>query len=239
MPGIDFASVHIYTTDDLLPVATELAAEYSPDVVNKPLLLAEFGFATGTEGVDSLDQTGIHLHNGLWAALFAGHAVTGMYWWWDTYIEPLGLWHHFGALSNFLNTLDPADFEPGVANITAPVLRSPAAEGLLLKNENHILLWVRSNQYTGAAVTEAYDAAVRDALRNKQKLETFEYTPTMISDHSVTIDGVGDGEYEVHWYDPQSGTWGNIANAVVAGGTLSVPLPTFTQDIAAEIRRVP
>jgi hypothetical protein len=238
-PGIDFVSVHIYTTEDLLPVATELAEEYAPAVVNKPLLLAEYGFATGTEGVDSLDQMGIHLHNGLWAAVFAGHAGTSMYWWWDTYIEPLGLWSHFGALATFIGRLDLADFEPGIATVVAPELKSPGAEGLLLTSNDHILLWVRSNQYTGAAVTEAYDAAVRDALRNKQKLETFMYTPTAIMSHSVKIDGVRDGKYEVHWYDPQTGTWGSFESAEATGGTLSIPLPTFTQDIAAEIRPLP
>jgi hypothetical protein len=42
-------------------------------------------------------------------------------------------------------------------------------EGLFLKSENRLLLWVRSTQYTATAANDAYNDAVRNALRNKQK----------------------------------------------------------------------
>jgi hypothetical protein len=239
LPSIDFVSVHIYTTEDPLFVATELEEEYAPAVPDKPLLLAEYGFATGTEGVDSFDQTGIHFHNGLWAALFSGHAGTGMYWWWDTYIEPLNLWQHYAGLTNFLATVDPAEFTPGKAKIMAEEGKSPGAEGLLLEAADKRLLWVRSKQYTAAAANEAYDMAIRAAIRSKQKLESYTYTPTPVQGHSVEFIDIDDGAYEVHWYDPQSGTWGDVVRVQAENGTILLPLPAFSQDIAAEIRPVP
>jgi hypothetical protein len=216
-----------------------LSQEYAPVVKDKPLLLAEYGFATGAEDIDSVDQTGIHLHNGLWATLFSGHAGSGMYWWWDTYIEPLDLWDHYEALSNFLESIDPAELMPGIATIQTSEGKTVGAEGLILKGENHLLLWVRSNQYTATAANDAYNDAVRNALRNKQKLDTFVYTPTPVSGHTVEFADVEGVEFEVRWYDPQTGRWGKVKRVEAVEGTLRIPLPTFRRDIAAEIKPAP
>ena len=172
LPGIDFVSVHIYSTDDPLQFASELTAEYVPAVPDKPLLLAEFGYATGEETVDSTEKTGIHLHNGLWATIFSGHAGSGMYWWWDTYVEPLNLWPHYNALTHFLASLDPAQFTPATVNVQGDGEPSQAM-GLLLENDELRLLWVRSDAYTAESVDEAYNAAVRNALRNRETLTEF------------------------------------------------------------------
>ena len=235
MPGISFASVHIYTTNDPLAIAAELSADYAPAVPNKPLLLAEFGFATGEEGVDSNDKTGIHLHNGLWATLYSGQAGSGMYWWWDTYIEPLNLWHHFASLSTFMQALDPAQFKPSVATVTSDNGKGSGAEGLLLKGASQSLLWVRSNQYTAAALDEAYHQAIRQALRNRQTLTDFVYEPTPLSNLRVQIEDVPAGTYAIHWFDPQSGMWGKSTEVEATDGSLTLSLPTFSQDIAAKI----
>jgi hypothetical protein len=235
-PAIDFVSVHIYTTQDLLGVAAQMTENYTPVVGEKPLLLAEFGFATGSEGTDSWDQEGIHLHNGLWATLFSGHAGTGMYWWWDTYIEPLGLWRHFGALSHFLENVDPAILVSSEAVLLAGDGGVPNAQGLLLKGTEQQLLWVRNNAYTAEALTAAHEAALRDALRAKQKLDSFIYTPAPVLGHRVELAGRDERQHEVQWYDPQAGEWGSVERVTAVDGVLSIPLPSFSRDIAAKIR---
>lgn len=234
-PGIDFVSVHLYTTDDLLPIASELTQYYAPEVPEKPLWLAEFGFATGEETVESNDKTGIHLHNGLWATTFSGHVGTGMYWWWDTYIEPLDLWHHFGALTRFVEGQDLAMFSPAQLNITTENDQSPTAGGLLLEGQDAYLMWIRNEAYTAEAVEEAYLAAVREALRSKQIMGDFVYSPPPVIGHSALINGVEVGSYQVQWFDPQSGTWGEVAEVEAGEGTLTLPLPAFDKDIAAKI----
>lgn len=242
MQGIDFVSVHLYTTNDPLHVASELSAEFAPavsDMPDKPLLLAEFGFATGEETVDSFDKTGIHLHNGLWATLFSGQAGSGMYWWWNTYIEPLDLWYHFGALSTFMASLDPAQFTPQVATVLAETPKGSGAEGLLLVSAARTLLWVRSNQYTAASVDEVYNQAVRNAIRNKETLTEFVYAPTPLTALSVQLDNMPAGTYAIHWFDPQSGTWGESTEVEATDGSLSISVPTFSHDIAARIEPLP
>ena len=55
----------------------------------------------------SADKSGISLHSVLWSGLFSGGAGSGMLWWWDNYIEPNHLYHHFAALTGFMRGVDP------------------------------------------------------------------------------------------------------------------------------------
>ena len=236
-PGIDFVSVHRYTTHDLLQIASELTEDYTSEVSAKPLWLAEFGFATGEETVDSNDKTGSHLHNGLWATTFSGHVGTGMYWWWDTYIEPLDLWHRFAALTHFLAGLDVAAFSPAPLNIATENDPAPTAEGLLLAGQDFYLMWIRNEAYTAAAGDEAYLTAIREALRSKQIMGEFVYSPPLVIGHSAVINGVEAGSYQIEWFDPQNGTWGDVTEVEAGERTLTIPLPAFDKDIAAKITR--
>lgn len=238
LPSIDFVSLHTYTTIDPLHVAGIFTREYAPVVQETPLLLAEYGFSAGEETVDSLDKSGIHLHNGLWATIFRRQAGTGMYWWWDTYLEPLGLWQHFLPLSRFLKGVDPAAYASTSAHVSAADGNATQALGLVLWGEDQHLLWVRSNHYTAAAATEAHDKAVREALRNREILQDFVYTPPPIEGHSVEINYVEGEKYAVHWFDPQTGQWGAVEEIEAVDGTLTIPLPTFAKDIAAKIEAI-
>jgi hypothetical protein len=235
LPGIDVVSVHIYTDQDPLQFVPDLSAQYDAAVPDKPLLLEEFGYNTSEESADSNDKTGIHLHNGLWATLFSGLGASGMYWWWDSYIEPLNLWTHFGAITRFLAGIDVAQFKPAPATVTATPGQEVAAEGLLLQGDGKILLWVRNKQYTAAAVDAAHDKTVRDALRNHQVLKDFVYEPPLVNGQSVQLGDVTAGSYDVRWFDPQSGEWQATETIHAEGGALTLPIPAFDRDIAAVI----
>jgi hypothetical protein len=113
--------------------------------------------------------------------------------------------------------------------------KGAGAEGLLLDGADQRLLWVRNNQYTAEAVDEAYNTALRNALRNKEKLEEYIYTPSPVGGLSVHIDSVATGSYEIRWFDPQTGTWGAVEQIEAIEGSLTIPLPSFRQDIAAKI----
>jgi hypothetical protein len=239
MPAIDFVSLHTYTTIDPWHIAVVLTREYAPVVRDKPLLLAEYGFSAVEENAQSYDKTGIQLHNGIWATIFRGQAGTGMYWWWDSYLEPLNLWHHFGALARFFEGVDPANFTPTTAIVGKEDGTPTEALGMLLKSENQDLLWVRSNHYTAAALNDAHTAAARDALRNRETLKDFDYIPPPLSGHVVHMFDIEPGNYEIHWYDPQSGEWGAVDKAQAVDEELIISLPTFSQDIAAQITRSP
>jgi hypothetical protein len=110
---------------------------------------------------------------------------------------------------------------------------------MLLKSENQDLLWVRSNHYTAAALNDAHTAAARDALRNRKTLKDFDYIPPPLSGHVVHMFDIEPGNYEIHWYDPQSGEWGAVDKVQAVDEELIISLPTFSQDIAAQITRSP
>jgi hypothetical protein len=235
MPEIDFVSHHEYTTTDGVQMAPSIYQRYADAVPGKPILLAEFGFATGIEDTTALDQEGIHLHNGLWATTFSGYGGTGMYWWWDTYIHPLGLWKHFGALSTFLAGEDPAAYTPTAIRVAGPGGSAPTSAGMAMKSEDTVLVWVRSNNYVANGVQQAYTQALRQAMRAGKQLEKFVFDPPLLEDQVLILEGIEDAEYAIRWYDPQTGEWLDETTASAVDGRLQLSLPPFTRDVAAQI----
>jgi hypothetical protein len=43
------------------------------------------------------------------------------------------------------------------------------------------------------------------------------------------------GNYVVHWFDPQGGNWLDEVAVTAQGDTLLVPIPEFRRDLAAKI----
>jgi hypothetical protein len=104
LPEMDFVQTHCYgprdTAGALVSWSRDKAAKY-----NKPHLVGEFG-ADALGQNDAKDVEGVHLHNGIWATALCGDAGTAMTWWWDSYIEPRNLYHHFAALARFVKGVD-------------------------------------------------------------------------------------------------------------------------------------
>jgi len=234
LPELDIVQRHEYSTqyleDDRDPVgrATQDFQALALNVPEKPILLAEFGYSASDYG-DDVETSGIHLHNGLWATTFSGYAGSGMYWWWDTYIEPNDLWKHFKSLSSFLNGEDLTQyqsFSPLILSISGST--ASQAYGLGLRGEK-TMLWLRSDSYTTQAATTAqYTSGVSTV-----------YVPPLVDGLFVTLDGMVDGDYTVSWYDPQSSVW--LAEATITSqiSTLTIPVPSFRYDLAAKIVREP
>lgn len=97
-PDIDITQTHYYLdTPNLERLLVSGVREYL-DVYDKPTLSGEFGLGP-TPPATGVDPDGIHIHNGLWGALFGGGMGTAMSWWWDSYIEPEDLYYHFETLA--------------------------------------------------------------------------------------------------------------------------------------------
>ncbi|MFH1784064.1 MAG: DUF5060 domain-containing protein [bacterium] len=105
LPLMDFMQVHIYSSDiveETVHWVNDLAGKF-----NKPVFVAECGNDAQNGVMERRqDPYGIHLHNAIWAALASPGAGTGMYWWWDTYIKDLYLYHHFKILASFMGQGD-------------------------------------------------------------------------------------------------------------------------------------
>ena len=232
LPELDIIQKHEYahqigsTDRDLAERAADDFARLAASAPPKPILLGEFGY--GTEGFfNDVDRTGIHLHNGIWATTFVGYAGSGMYWFWDVYVDLYRSWYHFRGLDRFLTDVDLTRYEPfSPLEITAPGGRPGQAVGLGLRGDD-VLIWLRSNGYTVQAAEAAWAAAGSPS--------GFAYLPPLVEGQVLTLRGMSDGEYTVHWFDPQTGTWLDPVEATAQGDRLTIPIPDFRRDLAARI----
>lgn len=104
-PDIDITQTHFYSgVPNIERVLAAGLSNYLEDF-GKPTINGEFGITTSGVGLSAADPDGIHFHNGLWGSLFAGGLGSAMSWWWDSYIDPRNLYHHFDAVSKLANSL--------------------------------------------------------------------------------------------------------------------------------------
>jgi hypothetical protein len=225
-PELQIMQIHDYSRSflpDVLPAFHQLKQYVTPA---KPLLLGEFGTdANGEQG--AFQAQAIHLHTGLWAAPFAGYAGTGMYWWWDNYIDPNDHWVQFQPVARFFKGEDLALYRPGKAQVSGD------AVALTLQQPDRALLWVVNRAYSIATSARAYTAALLE--KKVDKNAAWVYEPPLLEDVQVTVRGLADGRYSVRWYDPQSGAWLDETTLETRQGSLSLSIPALRSDLAAKI----
>jgi len=101
---LDFVQSHGYGMRDEAGAISDFSRR-KIEAYRKPHIFSEFGAdVEGTENAS--DPEGIHLHNGLWAGMLSGSAGTAMIWWWDSYVEPQDLYHHFASVAAFARDVD-------------------------------------------------------------------------------------------------------------------------------------
>jgi hypothetical protein len=137
LPEMDYIQSHQYGAPDpaalMARVCIDKARRYG-----KPHYFGEYGTGTEAQGTGE-DRAGIHLHDGLWSGLMSQAAGTGMLWWWDNYVDPMDLYHHFRPLAEYVRglPLNRAAFEPvsvgGIVYAGAPP--PPRWEDLELRPE--------------------------------------------------------------------------------------------------------
>lgn len=228
LPEIDFSQQHDYTGGDLNQTLARDLARITKIAPTKPVLMGELGYSAGAQ--DALDA--MHLHIGLWAAPFLGYAGGSLYWWWDNFIDPQNQWPQYNALAQFLQGEDLA-----TSAVMAATVTPGGAQALALQSPDRVLLWIRSDGYSVPAAQSAYDKAVRDALKSKQKLTDWRYTPPMLSDLTITLNGLTDGAYTAQWYAPQNAAWLATEAIVVNNATITLPVPAFDADLALKVVR--
>ncbi len=120
LPGVDFTMSHNYgegNLPDFAPVVHDDAV--SSLKYGKPHLMAEFGIDWRKPDTPYDPQgKAVNLHNAMWAAVSSGDAGTAMIWWWDSYVEPLNLYHVWAPVAKFVKSIPwnsgvwhPADTE--------------------------------------------------------------------------------------------------------------------------------
>jgi len=137
---MDFVQSHNYGSRDAAEVigAVSLA---KTKTYGKPHYFGEFGTDAVGRG-NTRDPEGIHLHNGLWAAMMSNSAGTAMLWWWDNYVDPCNLYGRFAPVAAFARGVDWVKENYGPAKVESvsyaeghepamhnPVAVSPEREG--------------------------------------------------------------------------------------------------------------
>ncbi len=233
LPEIDFVQHHEYTNNDPMIDFRKLLEWDTSVASGKPVLFAEFGYSAGIEDKTSFDQQGLHLHNGLWAATFSGYASPAMYWWWDTYIDPLNLWGQIGSLTSFLKGEDLAQLAPLPAEKAS--LSDVTAYVLALGSDQHLLAWVRNANYNAF---QAQTTLNNDINSRKTPAADWRYQLEPLSGLRLTVTGLKDGTYRVQWYDPSTSQWLAESSASVQGGMVTLDVPTFSFDLALKLEFV-
>jgi hypothetical protein len=225
MPELNFAQHHDYSGSDLaklLPLVYNVFTNKAPD---KPVFLAELGLgASGADAQPALEA--IQFHNGIWAAPFSGFAGTAMHWWWDSFVDPQKQWGEYKGIAEFLKGQDLASLAP------AKVQVEPAgATALSLQSKQRALVWVRSDAYVAAEGSKAYLAA----RQGGQAPADWKYQPPTIEGLQVTLTGLADGPYTARWFTPATAEWQADQQVQVQGGTVTLAVPPFGQDLAVQI----
>jgi len=226
-PNMDIVQVHSYLPStmprrvgqdypaELLDGAAFVMARMLPmGMLRKPVLFGEYGFQGSNEShpLNDLDETGIHLHNGIWASLMGGYTGTAMMWWWDIYIEPNNLYSHYTAMSKFLKGEDLA-----AANCLPVYYEDKGMRILALRGAERIYLWLQNKENTWYS-----------RLGKKVK-------PRTLRGVRFSFGKRPEGRFRVEWWDTYKGVIVASDEITSKDGGLAIVAPPFTLDLAAKI----
>ena len=228
MPEMSFAQKHEYGGREPaldLPASYRVSANLSP---GKPVVFGEVGASASNEDVPtSHDPGGVFLHNALWASAFSGFASTAMYWWWDTYTDPLNLWTHYKGLSEFLKGENLAMLTPSTG------FAGKDAEALVLGGKTRALVWLVNHAYSHAGAEAAYE----QALKQGKVAAGWTFEPPTLNNLTVTATvSLRDGAYSARWFSPQTAQWGATQRVRVQKGVLTLAAPALQRDLAVLVR---
>jgi hypothetical protein len=184
----------------------------------KPALIGEFGLADAKWGLSDYmkqDREGVHFHNCLWASALSGVSGTAMFWWWEV-LDQQDLYRHYKPLAEFLAELRPGGLRPAAVTTSEPRLRIVGQQ-----TDDRAHLWLVDRQATW------------------WNLVVEKRRPDPIASATVTVEGLGPGEYAIVWWDTQEGV--AAARQIVSSenGRLTATAPPFVWDLACKIVATP
>ncbi len=223
-PQLDIADLHHYlrpnappSWKDAVAAVLDRAALLRRQAPNKPALLGEFGLADDRWGLSPYmkqDRDGVHFHNALWASAFSGISGTAMFWWWET-LDQLNHYPQYQPLAKFL-----ADIPFTSAQLKSVVLPTAhQARALAWLGDEGAYLWVNNPQATWW-----------NLVVEKRPVES-------IRNDSISLTGLKDGAYRIQWWDTYTGQVLQEGKNMATGGTLKLPIPEFSKDLACKVTR--
>ena len=206
---IDYVCPHSYDyknkniCDSLPSVHDRLYNQYK-----KPVLQAEIGidWENGQNNY-RLDPKGVSLKQSCWAGMMGGGAGGAMNWWWDSYVHPYDLYHQFIGAGTYAKLLDLRGADYTQLRTLSGVSKSDGVGLLGYRFDNRIYGYV-------------YDKAWK-----------YNNNTGELNGINVSIP-FSDGNYTLTIYNTSTGNQISSNNITVSGGSVTINLPKFTNDIA-------
>ena len=180
IPELDFTQSHHYDTGNVADHAPVLHQDAQAHAAfGKPHLMGEFGIDwRGPDTKYDPEAKGINLHNGLWASAMSGNAGGGMLWWWDSYVHPRNLYHHFTPLRKFADTV------PWTAGEWKPLEIILPREQVTLQESEGVVIPARAGW--GRPATTEFTITADDGA-GAAKLPQYFYSPAKPQEHSKLV----------------------------------------------------
>ena len=220
--ALDFVQHHTYSNDDLVRTLNAARIPVKAVLKTKPLLVSEIGLDTGGVNVPSAVEY-VHLTNAIWAPIMLGMAGSGMYWWWDTWIDPTNQWGVFAGIHAFMQAHDYRQMRPFSAQLAHAVV-------LGLKSDTTVLVWIRHADYTARAAMQAVTQLASVPA-------DWVYQCIMAEWQTLPLTGLTDATYAVSFMDPVTATWTATSDCQVLAGQTTVAVPPFVNAMALQLVR--
>jgi len=248
---MDFVQSHHYQAPDIAAMLdhdlrTKAAA------CRKPHFHGEFGISHSGQETGRLDPAGVHLHNGLYAAVVQGHAGVPMTWWWDSYVRPRNLYPQFAALNRWIEGFDFVAQQPQPMRLRFEWARSAdgtadrTGRGRSRKPDRSRTVVKRNSTDSTTVPLRAWGLLGRTRgllwVQNPQhtwsRLAAKQNPPTPVRNARIVIEGIATGRWTVQTWDTRRGRV--TAERVYAAGAdrlISLDLPAITWDVAFRFQR--
>lgn len=103
-PGIDFVQSHHYSSPDL--GGTVAQTQIDKATWKRAQIFAEIGADVSGDAHAKDDLKGYQAHDPMWASLATGGAGAAQPWFWDSLVEPNGLYPLFTSMARFVKGVD-------------------------------------------------------------------------------------------------------------------------------------
>jgi hypothetical protein len=194
--GIDFVQIHFYDAQDFAERASDLICRRRSRVT-KPVIIGEFGAGTQGEG-NAADPTGVHLHNAIWASVMAGAAGCANIWWWDSYVGPKDLYHHYKSLAGFLRPIELSDEWVPFAARDFEYIGAVAPSPIVVDIEGDVRSWEQDPANRPATVTVDPDGTVHAPEHVPGLLHGLGGHKDKHNPITFKVDFAREGEFAVH-----------------------------------------
>ena len=214
----DLAEQHIYISEqttnktNMTVLGVVGLAELITSRLAKPLIFGEWGLGNSAQLFDVADTQGIGYHNAQWASMMRGTTI------WPWFVLPRWPGNnlpHIKAVRNFMST---EDFEPDFGQLSATQIKanvstsSAKVYAVGLAKSNKALVWLQNNQSIESSAE-----------------------PAQLTGITLTVNNLSTGTYDIEYWNTWTGTIMSQMQLTNAG-SLSVPIPNFTRDLAVKIK---